>query len=136
MNVAAVMQEIADRLDTIDGLNVHGYPALRITVPAATVLYPEDYTYDGTYSRGMDQMTVRVAVFVNKATGDERTTRDRLSAYLNGSGPASVKAVLEADTYESLDVLRVVSADLDVYTMNGADYLVAVFELEISGQGV
>lgn len=133
MIVSDVMQEVADQLKTIDGLRVHAYPAATINAPAAVVAYPSDYEFDATYGRGMDQMTLNVIVWVGKPV--ERTTRDRISAYLNGSGTSSVKEVLESHTYTSLDVLRVASADLDVYTMNGADYLVAVFELAIAGQG-
>jgi hypothetical protein len=134
MIVKDVMQEIADRVDTIDGLRVHAYPAATIVPPAAVVAYPDSYDFDGTYGRGMDSMSLSVVVWVGKAL--ERTTRDRISAYLDGSGTSSLKEVLESDdTYSSFDVLRVVSAKLDVFTMNGADYLVAVFDLDISGQG-
>lgn len=133
MIVKDVMQEVADQLDTITGLRVHAYPVATISAPAAVVAYPSDYEFDATYGRGMDTLTLNVIVWVGKPV--ERTTRDRISAYLDGSGTASVKEVLESHTYTSLDVLRVASADLDVYTMNGADYLVAVFELAIAGQG-
>ena len=133
MIIADVMQEVAEQLDTIAGLRVHAYPAATITAPAAVVAYPSDYTFDATYGRGMDTMTLQVVLWVGKAV--ERSVRDRISAYLNGSGTSSVKEVLEAGTYTSLDVLRVASAELDVFAMNGADYLVAVFDLEIAGQG-
>lgn len=207
MDVGTVMQQVADRLDTITDLRVHAHPMKKVTAPAAMVAYPSTYDYDGTYGRGMDTMTLNVVVWVGGL--DDRSVRDKISTYLAGSGSASVKAVLEAEpteahwwvsgpldlasytapdytdipvdrlapgdrfvypgshdkftwdgatwnydgtagadgtagqvivipaptTYTAFDVLRVASADLDVYTMNATDYLVAVFELEISGQG-
>lgn len=133
MNIGAVMQEIADQLDTIPDLRVHAYPVKKVLPPAAVVAYPTDVTFDATYGRGMDTMTLNVVVWVANLV--DRAARDAVSAHLSGTGTSSVKEVLESGTYTSLDVLRVASADLDVYQMNATDYLVAVFELEISGQG-
>jgi hypothetical protein len=133
MNVGAVMQEVADRLDTITNLRVFAHPVKKATAPYAVVDYPDDYTYDATYGRGMDQMTLPVVVWVSNVT--DRSAREAISGYLSGSGSSSVKEVLESGTYTEFDVLRVASAALDIYTMNGTDYLVAVFSLEIAGQG-
>lgn len=133
MDVGTVMQQVADRLDTITDLRVHAHPMKKVTAPAAVVAYPSTYDYDGTYGRGMDTMTLNVVVWVGGL--DDRSVRDKVSTYLAGSGSSSVKEILESGTYTAFDVLRVASADLDVYSMNATDYLVAVFELEISGQG-
>jgi len=133
MDLAAVMDAIGDRLDTIDGLRVHNYPVGSVTPPAAVVSYPEDYTYDGTYGRGMDRMTLPVVLVVGKAS--ERTARDRLAIYVNGSGASSVKAVLESGAYTAFDEVRVMSADFDVVRIAATDYIAAVFDLDIAGQG-
>lgn len=133
MNLADVMDEVATRLSTIEPLRTFAWPQPNIVPPAAIVGYPTDYTYDATYGRGMDRMTLPVVVVVGKAV--ERTARDRLAQYVEGSGTASFKAVLEAEPHTAFDTLRVVDADFDVYQISGTDYLAAIFSLDIAGQG-
>jgi len=133
MDLAAVMDAIGDRLDMIDGLRVHKYPVGSVSPPAAVLSYPDDYEYDSTYARGMDRMTLPVVLVVGKAS--ERTARDRLAAYVNGSGTSSVKAVLESGAYTAFDVVVVKSAEFDVVRIADVDYLAAVFDLDIAGRG-
>jgi hypothetical protein len=97
------------------------------------VAFPEDYTFDATYGRGMDRMTLPVVVMVGKVS--DRTSRDRLTAYLDGSGATSIKAVIEAGTYTAFDVVRVMDATFDVVSMAGVDHLAATFSLDIAGSG-
>lgn len=133
MDLGDVMDEVAARLTTIEPLRAFAWPQSAIVPPAAIVGYPENITYDATYGRGMDRMTLPVVVVVGKAT--ERTARDRLAQYVNGSGAASFKAVLEAEPHTAFDTLRVVDADFDVYQISGTDYVAAIFNLDIAGQG-
>lgn len=133
MNLAQVMQEIADQLDTIDGLTTHGFPAYRITPPSAVVTYPETYTYDSTYARGMDRMDLPVVVLVGKV--DDRVSRDRIGGYADGSGARSVKQVVEAGDYTAFDSVRVTGVDFDIVTVAGDEYLSATFTLDIAGKG-
>ncbi len=133
MDLAAVMDALAARLDVIDGLRVHAYPIGSVTPPAAVLSYPDDYTYDATYQRGMDRMTLPLVLVVGKAS--DRTARDRLSAYVNGSGASSVKAVLESGAYTAFHTLRVVDADFDVVRIADVEYVAAVFSLDITGAG-
>lgn len=133
MDLAAVMDAISNRLDTITGLRCHPYPPGSVTPPAAIVSYPEGITFDATYARGMDRMTLPVVVVVGKPT--ERSTRDKLGAYCNGSGAASVKAVLESGTYAACDTVTVRGAEFDVVSIGGTDYMAALFTLDIAGQG-
>lgn len=133
MNLAQVMDEVAAALGTIDGLRVHAYPATSVTPPAAVVLMPRRYTYDETYGRGSDRITLPVAVMAGRAT--ERGARDALAGYLAGGGPGSVKAAIEQFPGRSYDSVRVVDVDIDVFTEAGVDYWGAVFELDIYGTG-
>lgn len=133
MDLATVMDQISARLDTIAGLRCFAYPPGSVTPPAAIVTYPDTYTYDQTYGRGMDRMTLPVVVVVGKAT--DRTARDRLGAYCDGSGTSSVKTVLESGTYTAFDDVRVTGAEFDVYTLGGTDYLAAIFDCDIAGSG-
>jgi hypothetical protein len=84
VNLAEVMDEIAARLDTIPGLRVHAYPPPVLHPPAAVVTYPEEYTYDATYGRGTDTMRLPVIVLVGKI--DDRTTRNRIAAWVDSGG--------------------------------------------------
>lgn len=137
MKVADVMDEIAARLRLAPSLagRTYAYPQSPIVPPAAIVTYPTDGTYDATYSRGKDSMTGVVVVLVGRP--NERTTRDRISKYIDGSGPESVKALLDAEGYTSCDSdgVRVTDWETDVYTISGTDYLAAVFRVDIIGPG-
>lgn len=128
-----VADQLATQLQTISGLRVFAYETDSFVPPAAFVSYPEEIEFDGTYARGMDKMTMAVMVAVGKYT--DRGTRDLISAYVNGSGTKSVKAVLEAGTYTAFEVVVVRSVKFDVIQNAGTDYLAAEFTLEITGSG-
>lgn len=133
MNLQTVMAQVATQLDTIGGLRVYGFPPDSLLPPAAVVSFPEDLTYDQTYQRGVDRMTLPVVVVVGKP--NDRSTVERLGKYADGSGPASVKAVVEAGTYTAFDEARVMSVEFDVVTIGGTDYMAALFSLDIAGRG-
>lgn len=133
MDLAAVMDQLSARLDTIAGLRCFAYPPPTLTPPAAVVSYPETYEFDATYGRGMDRMKLPVVVVVGRPS--ERTTRDRLGAYCDGSGASSVKAVLESGTYTAFDTVRVETIDFDVVSIASIDYMAGLFTLDIAGSG-
>ncbi len=133
MNLADVMQALADRLDTISGLRVFGYPPNKITPPAVVVTYPETYTFDAAYLRGMDRLEVPVVVLVGKVS--DRASRGTLGAYCDGSGASSVKAILESGTYTAFDTVRVAKAVFDVISIAGVEFLAATFICDITGRG-
>jgi hypothetical protein len=134
MNLADVMDGIADQLSTIEGLRVFAYPTGQVVAPAAYVAYPSDYTYDATYGRGMDRMTLTVVLVVGKAS--DRTARNRIAAYVDVSGDSSVKQLLESATYAAFDIIRVTGVEFDVVTIGGdVPYMAAIFELDIAGSG-
>jgi hypothetical protein len=133
MDLGDVMDEVADELDTIAGLRCFAYPPDSITPPAAIVSYPEDLAFDATYDRGADTVLLPVIVAVGKV--HDRGTRDLVAAYCVGSGASSIKAVLEAGTYTAFDSVRVARAEFDVVRIGGTDYLAALFDLDIIGDG-
>jgi hypothetical protein len=134
MDMGAVMQEVADQLDTIAGLRVFGYPPDKPPpAPSAVVTYPDALTFDGGYGRGMDRMDPSVVALVGKV--DTRTTRDRIAKYCAGSGTESFKAVLEAGTYQTFDSVRVASVAFDIVAIGAIEYLAATFTLDIVGKG-
>lgn len=127
------MDEVATRLDTITGLRVNPYPPEKVTPPAGFVGYPESIEYDQTYGRGSDLMTLPV-VIVEKLI-PARAVRKRLTDYAAGTGPKSVKAVLEGGTYTQFHLITVQRADFEAITIAGVDMLAAVFTCEIAGSG-
>lgn len=134
MNLGAVMQAVADRIDTITGLRVYAYPPDDVAVPAAIVGYPDTYTFDETYRRGMDRIeSLPVVVLVGQVS--DRASRDTITQYVKGSGAASIKAVVESGTYTAFDTVRVTGVAFDVVTFAAVDYLGATFTLDIAGQG-
>lgn len=100
MRLNDVMDELAARIDGIDGLRVHAFPADNVAPPAAEVVYPESYEYDATYGRGSDRLTVPVIVTVGRAS--DRASAINLGAYADGSGPKSIKSAIEGATYLNL----------------------------------
>jgi hypothetical protein len=133
MNLADVMQAVADRLDTIAGLRCYGYPPDVIQPPAAVVTYPDTIDFDQTYSRGCDRLELPVVVLVGKVS--DRASRDTLGAYVDGSGASSVKAVLESGTYTAFDVIRVTGVTFDIISHGAVEHLAATFTCDITGSG-
>lgn len=134
MNLNEVMDEVAEVLGTITGLRVFGYPPPTVSPPAGIVSYPESVDYDQTYGRGMDRINgLPVILVVGKAT--DRSARDKVAGWAAGSGPNSVKAVLEAHDWDSCDVLSVTDCTFDVVTIAAIDYLAAMFSLDVAGSG-
>jgi hypothetical protein len=127
------MDQVTTQLDTIAGLRCFGYPPDNITPPAAIVTYPEEMLFDATYDRGADTITLPVIVAVGKV--HDRATRNLIDAYCAGSGASSIKAVVEAGTYTAFDTVRVTRAEFDIVTIGSGDYLAAVFDLDIIGNG-
>lgn len=135
MDIKLVMNEIAARLATINGLQVFSYPASPVSPPAALLSYPASIDFDETYGRGMDRIR-DLPLLIIEGRPTLIDTRDRIAAYTAGSGVRSVKAVLESGTYTTFDEIRVASAEFDVVSIAAVDYLAAIFALDIAGQGV
>lgn len=133
MNLADVMDELAAELGTIAGLRVYAYPADSPQPPAAIVTFPESYVFDETFGRGMDRLTIPVTVVVGRSS--DRASRDQLAPYVDGSGPQSIKAVLEAGSYTAMDTVHVTRAEFDIVAIAAVEYLAATLAVDIAGQG-
>lgn len=135
MDIASVMDELAARLETIDGWRVHSLPPGTVVPPALVVSYPEEYVFDRTYGRGTDAIQLPVAAMVGKVI--DRSTRDLLAAICGGAGVSSVKQVLEGynGNYASFDFVHVTGVEFDVMTHHAVDYMAAIFTLQIIGPG-
>lgn len=134
MNIEDVMQEVADRANTIDGLRCFGYPIDGTPpIPAFVVSYPT-IEYDRTFGRGQDQLELPCLVVVGRVT--DRATRANFAKWFDGAGAESIKAVLESGTYTAFDVIRVArSRDPIVIKLGTVDYLTAELVCDIWGSG-
>lgn len=135
MNLSDVAEEIAARLDTVDGLRAYSYPPGSLNPPTAIVLNPEPggIVYDQTYGRGMDRMTLPLLVIVRRSS--ERAATKNVRPFLDSAGQQSIKEVLESGTYGAFDTIRVVNGGWDGVTWGDSDYVAALFDLDITGQG-
>lgn len=127
MNLASVMDEVGQQLGTITGLRVTPHPAATVVAPAAIVSMPQEVQFDQPETR----VTLPVLILVGRPT--DRRARDRVLAYCDETGAASVKAVLEAHTFTSCDTVFVAQFVCDVVSVAGVEYLAVTFAVEITG---
>lgn len=135
MKINDVMDEIAVRARTRPSLSGRTYewPPGDITPPAAIVPYPGPGTYDLSYQRGADRTEGSLLVVLGRPA--DKSTRDALTGYVDGSGTESIKAALDGEDYASCDSVTVTGWDTDVVTIGSTDYLAAIFTLDIVGRG-
>lgn len=135
VDVDAVALDVANRLKTISGLAAYPWQPGSIVAPCAVVLNPDPggLRYHETGGRGMWRMTLPVVIFIGRA--NERVAQKRVRAYLAGAGAASVRSVLEDAVYASLHTLVVTGGGVDGFMIGGVEYLVALFDLDITGSG-
>lgn len=134
-DVAAVRAGLRDRLATITSLNVNRSPLDAINPPTA-IVGEIKVVFDKTFGRGTDELEAKVRVYASRADVDAGI--DLLDGFLDGSGPTSVKAAIEADRTlgGSADTLRVEEADAyGAYDVGGTTYLGVEFTIRIWTKG-
>lgn len=134
MNLAEVMDEIATVMSGITGLNVFAYPVGSLTAPAGYVSYPQEIMYDETAGRGSDRFVDLPIVLVN-GRADSEGARDAVAVWTAGDGPGSVKALMEAHTWQSCDLVTVTTCEFDGERIAGTEYLAAMFKATVDGDG-
>lgn len=132
LDVGGVMEGLATRLRTIEGLRVFGYPADQINPPAAVVAFPEgeiEYDADG----GSDRAEFLVYLVVGRVS--ERSAYAALAVHLSGAGTGSVKAAIEGDPTlgggAAAGTTRVATSRVEAITVAGVEYLAAVFTVDV-----
>lgn len=138
MNINDVAAEVGATIVAADiGLRVLAWDADSISPPGVIFALPTEYEYDKTYGRGSDEFTLPIIVLVGKS--DSRTARTRLGLYLNGSGPKSLKSIVDSsksNPYVTCDTVRVQQAtDIGPYTAGSIAYLGATLNTRITGKG-
>jgi hypothetical protein len=138
VNINDVAAEIGATIVAADvGLRTLAWDADRVSVPGVIFALPDGYKYDLTYGRGSDEFTLPILVLVGKS--DARTARTHLGLYLNGSGPKSLKSIVDSsktNTYVTCDTVRVQEVtDIGSYVAGAITYLGATLPTRITGKG-
>jgi hypothetical protein len=132
MTPNGVRAGLGTALDTITGLRVFDYVPDSLSPPAA-VVEPLEVDYDEAMRRGLDFYRAFILIIVGRMS--DRSSQDRLDAYVAGSGASSVKAALEAD--KSLggagSTLQVTSARPREVVVSGVNMIAYRFEVSIYG---
>ena len=131
MNLADVMDGLADVLATLPGLRVFAYPPDDVAPPAGIVGYPTLLTYDAVMGGGANRADVPVHVVVGRASS--RAARDALTEYVATSGAKSFHAALEDDPTlgDRAQAARVVSVAGVSLTIGGVSYVAAEFTVDV-----
>jgi hypothetical protein len=119
-------------LDTIAGLRAFDYVPDSLSPPAA-VVEPLEVDYDEAMRRGLDVYRAFILVIVGRMS--DRSSQDRLDAYVAGSGASSVKAALETDRTlgGACSTLQVTSARPREVVVSGVNMIAYRFEVSIYG---
>jgi hypothetical protein len=134
MRLDAVMDEVAEALETFTGLNVFSYPPATLSAPAGYVSYPLSIDFDKAYQRGEDQYTdLPIVLLAGKA--NDKSARDKVAAWAAGDGPGSVKRALESRSWLTCDDLTVTSCEFDLEQVGQVPYLAAMFKATVVGPG-
>jgi len=132
MTPTGVRQGLATALDTITGLRCFDYVPDSLSVPAG-VVEPLEIDYDRAMGNGADYYRAFILIIVGRMS--DRSSQDRLDAYLVPTGAASVKAAIEADRTlgGACSTLNVTSALPREVVVSGVDMIAYRFEVDIYG---
>jgi hypothetical protein len=133
VNPTAVRQGLTTALDTITGLRCFDYVPDSLSPPAA-VVEPLEIEYGVSMtSSGIDYYRGFVLVIVGRMS--DRSSQDRLDAYLASSGASSVVAAIESDRTlsGSCSTCQVTEALPRSVVVSGVEMTAYRFEVDIYG---
>ena len=132
MTPNAVRAGIGTALDTIAGLRCFDYVPDSLAPPAA-VVEPLEIDYDESMNSGTQFYRAFILVIVGRMS--DRSSQDRLDAYLTESGATSVKAALESDRTlgGACATLQVASSRPREVVVSGVNMIAYRFEARIYG---
>ncbi|MEU5549204.1 hypothetical protein ABZ738_05495 [Micromonospora sp. NPDC047793] len=91
-DLAAIMEALGKRLDTVDELRGFGYAPDGLPVPCAFPLVPAIPSYQLAMKRGTYQLSFSVVVLVSAQL--DRIGQPALARFANPTGPRSIRAAL------------------------------------------
>lgn len=132
MTPTGVRQGLTTALDTISGLRCFDYVPDSLAPPAA-VVEPLEITYHEAMQNGLTYYRAFILIIVGRMA--DRSSQDRLDAYLTTTGATSVKAALEADRTlgGACSTLAVTAALPRQVVVSGVEMTGYRFEVDIYG---
>lgn len=133
MDLSAVRDALKARLETISGLRSYAHVPDKPEPPCAIVA-PSSCEFDSTFARGCDE--IGFSILVLAARSDDRAGQAALDGFLDGGGPASVKAAVEVDVDlgGTVDTVRVSRwTGYGVREWAGVTYYAVEFSVEVIG---
>ena len=129
---SAVRDALKVRLQTIPGLTAYDTVPGKINPPAAVVIPGETViTYDAAFDRQADNLSFVIRVLVSASV--DYAGQDDLDAFLNGTGPSSIKQAIDGDLGGLVDDASVTQArDYRDYDVGGVKYLGVEFVVEVA----
>lgn len=135
MNLDLVMDEIAAVAATVPSLRgrTYAWPAEEVSPPAAMVTYPSEIDPLVAFQRGTDRWSGGLVVVVGRVW--DRATRNQIAGYVSGDGPESIIAALFAHDWQQCAYCVPQRITFDAIQVAGVEYMAALFELDIAGDG-
>ena len=132
MTPNGVRTGIGVALDTISGLRTFDYVPDSLAPPAA-VVEPLEIDYDEAMKQGCEFYRAFILVIVGRMS--DRSSQDRLDAYLTTTGATSIKAALETDRTlgGACSTLQVASTRPREVVVSGVNMIAYRFEVRIYG---
>lgn len=131
-SIATMRAALADALEALDGWNVDPYFVDSVTTPHL-VVGAVGMSYDITFGRGADELTVTVTAYVSRTVEDAQQAL--LDELLEPSGPSSLKEAVEQQAvYDAAGVhyFRVRTATpVDEKQVGALPYLAVDFDVEV-----
>lgn len=132
-NFSDIRAALKTRLDTIEGLRAYDNAPGQVNVPAAVVTPAagEFITYGTSMGGQSDELAFIITLLVDTALTPN--AQKKLDAYLDGAGPGSVRAVVEASGLGSGAELQKVTGvrSYGLIEYAGTDYLGCVFAVTV-----
>lgn len=135
MRLVDVMDEVAAVAATVPSLQgrTYGWPAESVTPPAAMVTYPAEIDPLVAFQRGTDRWSAGLVVVVGRVW--DRSTRDQIAGYVSGDGAESIIAAFYAHDWQACAYCVPQRITFDAIQLGGIEYMAALFELDIAGNG-
>jgi hypothetical protein len=135
--MARIRAGLAANLSVLPDIQVSPYLLANPTPPVVCVI-PGETTWDYTYGRGYDQLTMRVQLFVSLNL--DVASQQTLDKYQAGSGALSVKQAIEAEetlggVADSTSVVSTTGPQLFTRA-DGVAVLMAEWNVQVIARGV
>ena len=119
-------------MDGITGLRCFDYVPDSLSPPAA-VVEPLEIEYGLAMQNGLDHYRAFILVIVGRMA--DRSSQDRIDAYITSSGSSSIRGAIEADPTlgGACATLQVLNANPREVVVSGVNMIAYRFEVDIYG---